>query len=111
MTLRNRRKERPATRIQRALDHAVAIARGEAAAGTYRATRFRPIDVKRIRTAIGLTQAEFAARYWISIDTLRKWEAGRVPDGPAQAYLAVIEHDPEAVHHALRARADAEAAT
>jgi putative transcriptional regulator len=110
MTRRSRRRERPAVRIQRALDHAVTIARGEAAPDSYRATRFRPVDVKRIRTAIGLTQAEFAARYWISIDTLRKWEAGRVPDGPARAYLAVIEHDSEAVHKALRARVLTDAA-
>ena len=75
---------------------------------SYRATRFRPVDVKRIRAATGLTQAEFAARYWISIDTLRKWEAGRAPDGPARAYLAVIEHDPNGVHQALRAHAIAD---
>ncbi|MBS0470409.1 MAG: helix-turn-helix domain-containing protein [Proteobacteria bacterium] len=62
------------------------------------------IDVKRIRAKLGLTQAQFAREFGFSIDTLRHWEQGRrVPDGPARAYLKVIDHAPKAVAKALKA--------
>lgn len=35
------------------------------------------VDPKRIRERVGLSQAEFAARYRLSRDTVRGWEAGR----------------------------------
>ena len=58
--------------------------------------------VKTLRRALGLTQAEFAARYRIPIGTLRDWEQGRSePDQPTRAYLTVIAHDPEGVRRAL----------
>lgn len=54
--------------------------------------------VKTLRRGLGLTQEEFAARYHLSIGTLRDWEQGRSePDQTARAYLAVIASDPEAV--------------
>ena len=58
--------------------------------------------VKTMRRALGLTQAEFAARYQAPLGTLRDWEQGRTePDQPARAYLTVIAHDPEGVRRAL----------
>ena len=61
------------------------------------------IDVKRIRGKLGLTQQQFAARFGFNINTLRHWEQGRrVPDGPARAYLMVIDREPQAVQKALR---------
>lgn len=49
-----------------------------------------------IRTALGLTQEEFASRYKIPLGTLRDWEQGRAePDAPARAYLNLIARDPE----------------
>jgi putative transcriptional regulator len=61
--------------------------------------------VKTLRRALGLTQEEFAARYRIPLGTLRDWEQGRSePDHPARAYLTVIAHDPEGVHHALKSK-------
>lgn len=61
-------------------------------------------DLKRLRSErLGMTQQEFAMQFGIALDTLRKWErSAREPDGPARAYLAVIEHNPEAVLEALR---------
>jgi putative transcriptional regulator len=57
---------------------------------------------KTLRRALALTQEEFAARYHITLGTLRDWEQGRCePDQPARAYLAVIAHDPEGVKLAL----------
>ena len=39
-----------------------------------------------------------------SNNTLRHWEQGlRQPEGPARAYLLVIDREPEAVEKALRA--------
>lgn len=57
----------------------------------------RTPQVKVIRTALSLTQEEFAARYDIPLGTLRDWEQGRSePDSPARAYLGLIARNPEA---------------
>src|SRR5436190_21131486 len=70
-----------------------------------RAKAKRVPRIKTLRRALGLTQAEFAARYKIPLGTLRDWEQGRSePDQPARAYLHVIAHDPEGVRRALQAR-------
>jgi putative transcriptional regulator len=54
--------------------------------------------------ALALTQEEFAARYHISLGTLRDWEQGpSEPDQPARAYLTVIARDPEGVERGLHA--------
>ena len=55
-------------------------------------------------TKLGMTQEKFAKEFGFSVNTLRHWEQGtRVPEGPARAYLKVIDHDPKAVTKALRA--------
>jgi putative transcriptional regulator len=61
------------------------------------------IDVRATRKRLGLSQAEFAARFGFQAATLRNWEQGRTrPDGPARVLLAVIARHPEAVEDALR---------
>jgi len=61
------------------------------------------VDVRAVRTNLGLTQQAFAARYGFSINTLRNWEQGtRQPEGPTRACLLVIERAPRAVERALR---------
>jgi transcriptional regulator with XRE-family HTH domain len=35
------------------------------------------IDVRAIRRAVGMTQAEFAAAYQFSVRTVQQWERGR----------------------------------
>ena len=58
--------------------------------------------VKVMRRALGLTQAEFAARFRIPLGTLRDWEQGKTePDQAARAYLTVIARNPKAVTEAL----------
>jgi putative transcriptional regulator len=90
-------------RLIKSARQALAIARGEAARGTYRMTLPERVDVKAIRRRLSLSQTEFARRFGFSIHTLRKWEQnGRQPEGPARAYLRVIAHDPQAVEAALR---------
>lgn len=62
------------------------------------------VNVKAIREGLGLTQAVFAARFGLSLFTLRNWEQGkRQPDQASRAYLTVIERYPEEVRQALRA--------
>jgi putative transcriptional regulator len=65
--------------------------------------RMKPVPRARtLRRALGLTQEEFATRYYIPLGTLRDWEQGRSePDQPARAYLTVIARDPDGVRRAL----------
>jgi putative transcriptional regulator len=60
------------------------------------------INVKAIREEMGLSQAEFAARFCLSIYALRNWEQGkRNPDPAARAYLKIIEKEPKMVSKIL----------
>jgi len=62
------------------------------------------IDVRAIRRAAGMTQAEFAAVYEFSIRTIQEWERGaKKPSGPARTLLRAIKADPEGVKRALAA--------
>jgi putative transcriptional regulator len=96
--------KRVATRIRQGLEEALAYARGEADKSKYRVHVPRRIDVRAIRTKLGLTQEEFALRFGFSVNTLRHWEQGtRQPEGPSRAYLIVIDRAPKTVQKALRA--------
>lgn len=78
---------------------ALAYAPGGATAGF---VVHKPVDVKAIRTKLGLSQPEFAAWFALSVGTMRDWEQARtVPDRPAQALLRVIEAEPEVVRRVL----------
>jgi putative transcriptional regulator len=57
---------------------------------------------KNVRGRTGLTQAAFAARIGVPVETVRNWEQGkRSPRGPARALLKVIEEAPEAAFKVL----------
>ena len=57
---------------------------------------------RRIRGATGLTQADFAARLGVPVETVRNWEQGkRAPRGPARALLKLIERAPDLAFAAL----------
>lgn len=80
----------------------MAILRGEA-----KPARFYPappaIDVRAIRTSLGLSQTAFARRFGFSVGTVRDWEQGRCqPDQAVRSYLLVIQREPEAVERALQ---------
>jgi putative transcriptional regulator len=89
------------------MENAVAHARGAKAARREAIVRVRVpenINVRRIRTLLRMSQAEFAARFGFSIKNVQNWEQGeRQPEGPARAYLTVIEREPKAVERALSA--------
>ena len=89
-------------RLLKSARQARKIARGEANPKTYKIVIPANIDVRGIRTKMGYTQEEFAARFSITVARLRDWEQGRsAPDAPARAYLTVIEKEPDAVQRAL----------
>jgi putative transcriptional regulator len=62
------------------------------------------IDVRAIRHAAGMTQAQFAETYEFSIRTVQEWERGaKKPSGPARTLLRAIRADPEGIRRALAA--------
>jgi DNA-binding XRE family transcriptional regulator len=62
--------------------------------------------VTHARKRLGISQAEFAARYHVPIGTLRDWEQNRKqPDAPSLAYLRVIAREPGVVARALQREA------
>jgi len=62
----------------------------------------KPVDVKRLRERLGMTQEEFALRFGLDIDAVRNWEYGRrEPDRAAKSYLTVIDREPELAQAAL----------
>lgn len=86
--------------IAQGLQEAIALNNGQpVAAKTHRPAE---VDVARIRHQLGMTQLEFAAKFCISVSTLRHWERGdRTPHGPALALLHVVAKEPKAVLRAL----------
>ena len=88
--------------IKRGLLQAIEHAEGHAP--QTRIHRPQPVDVKALRSKVGMTQEQFAARFGFSTATLRHWERGdRAPHGPALVLLNVIRHNPNAVIEALAA--------
>ena len=84
------------------LEEAVAHARGDAGAGNMH--KIEVADARAIRTALHMSQQEFARAYRIPLATLKGWEQGRrQPDATASAYLNVIAHLPHAAREVLRA--------
>jgi putative transcriptional regulator len=78
-----------------------------------RLKRMRRISLaKHVRWKLGLSQAEFAARFQIPLGTLRDWEQHRTePDQAVVSYLKVIATNPKFVERALaKARSEAIAA-
>src|SRR4051812_40781430 len=57
---------------------------------------------KRIRSQTRLTQAEFASRIGLPIETVRNWEQGkRQPRGPARALLKMLDQAPDVAFSVL----------
>lgn len=61
--------------------------------------------VREVRRRCRLTQAAFAERIEVPIETVRNWEQGkRHPRGPARALLRLIDSAPDAAFAALGGR-------
>lgn len=58
----------------------------------------QPTEIREIRRAQRLSQAEFAARYGLVLGTLRQWEQGqRKPNAIAALALLLIRDYPDEV--------------
>ena len=88
-------------RILQSVRRARAYARGESTEG-FIAHVPADVDVKAIRTKLGLSQEAFAFRFGFSPAAVRDWEQGRrQPEQAARVLLLVIAHNPDAVDKAL----------
>jgi putative transcriptional regulator len=62
--------------------------------------------VRQVRARCGLTQAAFAAKIEVPLETVRNWEQGkRSPRGPARALLKLIATAPDAAFAVLGKKA------
>ena len=84
------------------IEEAGNIRKGKAKAS--RTFKYSPVDIKKIRSRLDVSQAQFALMIGVSKSTLQNWEQGRrEPEGPAKALLRVVDMNPEAVLEALQA--------
>jgi putative transcriptional regulator len=89
-------------RLIKAAREARSIARGEADSKSYRVFVPADVDVRAIRNALKLSQAQFAMRFGLRAKTVQEWEQHRrEPEGPALVLLQVIKKEPDAVSRAL----------
>lgn len=87
--------------IKQGLEEAIEYSQGNTNKAAVR--EFNAIDVKNLRTKIGMSQNEFASAFGISVATLRHWERGdRSPRGAALVLLNVVAKEPQAVLRALQ---------
>jgi putative transcriptional regulator len=69
-----------------------------------RTFHYHPIDIKRIRSRLHVSQSQFSLMIGVSKSTLQNWEQGRrEPEGPAKALLRIVDKRPQAVLEALQA--------
>jgi putative transcriptional regulator len=89
-------------KIKAGLDDAKAFLEGTADKKRFRVHVPASVDVKKIRTRLGLSQERFAATYGFAISAVRDWEQGRrQPERSARILLKIVEKEPEAVTRAL----------
>ncbi|NTU45767.1 MAG: transcriptional regulator [Chlorobiaceae bacterium] len=89
------------SKLIKSASQALAYARGEISEG-FIAHVPEEVDVKSIRTRLGLTQPEFSLRFGFDVRAVQDWEQKRrQPDRSARILLTVIAHEPEAVSRAL----------
>lgn len=90
-------------RIIEGLEQAIAWTRGENKDVRVTLIHVPEVNVREVRTNMGLSQAQFASKFGFPPATLRNWEQGRSrPDAPSRVLLAVIAKHPEAVEDVLR---------
>jgi putative transcriptional regulator len=89
--------------IIKGLEQAIAWTRGEDDNVRVTLVQVPEVNVREVRTRMGLSQAQFATKFGFPPATLRNWEQGRArPDAPTRVLLAVIAKHPEAVEDVLR---------
>ncbi len=89
--------------IIKGLEQAIGWTRGENENVRVTLVHVPEVDVRKVRTKMGLSQAQFATKFGLAPATLRNWEQGRArPDAPTRVLLAVIAKHPEAVEDVLQ---------
>jgi putative transcriptional regulator len=89
-------------KIKAGLDEAQAYLDGSASKRGYGIHVPARVNVKKIRTRMGLSQETFAQTYGFALSAVRDWEQGRrQPERSARILLKVVEEEPEAVTRAL----------
>lgn len=98
-----RKRPTVGARIVEGLEQAIAWTNGESRRVRVTLVQAPHVDVRKARTKMGLSQAQFAAKFGFPPATLRNREQGRSrPDAPTRVLLAVIAKHPEAVEDVLR---------
>lgn len=65
------------------------------------------VDLKGIRTRLGLSQAKFAEAFGFTVGCIRDWEQKRFEiEAPSRLLLIVVKNEPAAVLRALRKEQD-----
>jgi len=89
-------------KIKAGLESAKSYLDGTADKRKYRVHVPKKIDVRRIRTNLGLSQEAFALKYGFALSAVREWEQGRrQPARSTRILLKIVEKEPEAVTRAL----------
>ena len=89
-------------KIRAGLDSARTYLDGSTDKTAYRVHVPETIDVRQIRTRLGLSQEAFAETYGFALSAVRDWEQGRrKPERSARILLKIVEREPEAVTRAL----------
>ena len=100
---RPRKNQTVGESIIKGLDQAIAWTRSENDDVRVTLVHVPEVDVREVRTKMGLSQAQFATKFGFPPATLRNWEQGRArPDAPTRVLLAVIAKHPEAVEDVLQ---------
>jgi putative transcriptional regulator len=98
-----RKKQTVGESIIEGLTQAIAWTRGENDNVRVTLVQVPEVDVRDVRTKMGLSQAQFDTKFGFPPATLRNWEQGRSrPDAPTRVLLAVIAKRPDAVEDVLR---------
>ncbi len=89
-------------RLERDMKLILAHAKGEISLPTRYVDVPEKIDVKAVRTGLGMSQSQFARTFGFNPRVVQDWEQGRrQPETAARAYLLVIQRNPGAVTAAL----------
>lgn len=95
----NRRGEAVASVAHAPKDYARRFAEYGVTAGH---VELRPVNPKILRARLGLSQAEFAARFGLDDSNIKNWEQQRSePPRAAQVLLNLIDRDPDAITRIL----------
>ncbi|MGX7705032.1 helix-turn-helix domain-containing protein [Methylobacterium sp. Gmos1] len=85
------------------VEDSAVLAQELAASGVIVTPNLQPmVDVRSLRSQLGLSLDDFSLRYGLDRETVADWETGRaMPDSTARSYLRVIQKLPEEARRAV----------